>query len=133
MLVLGGTTEGRAAASALAGRDDVRVVSSLAGAVRSPALPDGEVRIGGFGGAEGLAAHLRAERVAAVLDATHPFASTMTANAAAACAGTGVPLVVLRRPGWTPGPGTGGTGSPRSPPPRPRCPACSPVRPGGSC
>ncbi|MBN9799322.1 MAG: cobalt-precorrin-6A reductase [Actinomycetota bacterium] len=105
VLVLGGTTEGRAAAAALAGRDDVRVVSSLAGAVRSPALPDGEVRIGGFGGAEGLAAHLRAERVAAVLDATHPFASTMTANAAAACAGTGVPLVVLRRPGWTPGPG----------------------------
>ncbi|MCM3848836.1 cobalt-precorrin-6A reductase [Pseudonocardia sp. DR1-2] len=105
VLVLGGTTEGRAAAAALAGRDDVRVVSSLAGAVRSPALPDGEVRIGGFGGAAGLAAHLRAERVAAVLDATHPFASTMTANAAAACAGTGVPLVVLRRPGWTPGPG----------------------------
>ncbi|MER5673018.1 cobalt-precorrin-6A reductase [Pseudonocardia alni] len=105
VLVLGGTTEGRAAAAALAGRDDVRVVSSLAGAVRSPALPEGEVRIGGFGGADGLAAHLQAERVAAVLDATHPFAATMTANAAVACARTGVPLVVLRRPGWSPGPG----------------------------
>ncbi len=105
MLVLGGTTEGRAVAAALAGRDGVRVVSSLAGAVRSPALPEGEVRIGGFGGAAGLAAHLRAERVGAVLDATHPFAATMTANAATACAATGVPLVVLRRPGWTPGPG----------------------------
>ncbi|MBC3191510.1 cobalt-precorrin-6A reductase [Pseudonocardia sp. C8] len=105
VLVLGGTTEGRAAAAALSGVDGVRVVSSLAGAVRSPRLPDGEVRIGGFGGADGLAAHLRAERVAGVLDATHPFAARMTANAAAACTAAGVPLVVLRRPGWTAGPG----------------------------
>ncbi|MFP5020369.1 cobalt-precorrin-6A reductase [Pseudonocardia phyllosphaerae] len=103
VLVLGGTTEGRAAAAALTGR--ARVVSSLAGAVRSPSLPDGEVRIGGFGGADGLAAYLRDERIGAVLDATHPFASAMTANAAAACAATGTPLVVLRRPGWTAGPG----------------------------
>ncbi|BBG01495.1 MULTISPECIES: cobalt-precorrin-6A reductase [Pseudonocardia] len=105
VLVLGGTTEGRAAAAELAARDGVRVISSLAGAVRSPRLPDGEVRIGGFGGADGLARYLRAERVSAVLDATHPFAATMTANAAAACATTGTPLVVLRRPGWTAGPG----------------------------
>ncbi|MEQ3552453.1 cobalt-precorrin-6A reductase [Pseudonocardia nematodicida] len=104
VLVLGGTTEGRAAAAALAGRDGVRVVSSLAGAVRAPSLPAGEVRVGGFGGAGGLAAWLRAGGVAAVLDATHPFASGMTANAAAACAATGIPLVVLRRPGWTAGP-----------------------------
>lgn len=105
LLVLGGTTEGRAAAAALAERPAVRVVSSLAGAVRAPSLPDGAVRVGGFGGADGLAAYLCAERVSAVLDATHPFASGMTANAAAACATTGVPLVVLRRPGWTAGPG----------------------------
>ncbi|MFP5070566.1 cobalt-precorrin-6A reductase [Pseudonocardia nantongensis] len=105
LIVLGGTTEGRAAAAALAGRPGVRVVSSLAGAVRAPSLPDGEVRVGGFGGAEGLAAYLCAERVAGVLDATHPFAAGMTANAAAACAAAGVPLVVLRRPGWTAGPG----------------------------
>ncbi|SFN01538.1 precorrin-6A/cobalt-precorrin-6A reductase [Pseudonocardia ammonioxydans] len=105
VLVLGGTTEGRAAAAALSGLPGVRVVSSLAGAVRSPRLPDGEVRVGGFGGAEGLAGYLRAEGVGAVLDATHPFASGMTANAARACATTGVRLVVLRRPGWTPGPG----------------------------
>ncbi|MEJ8277962.1 cobalt-precorrin-6A reductase [Pseudonocardia spirodelae] len=105
VLVLGGTTEGRAAAAALAGAAGVRVVSSLAGAVRSPRLPDGEVRVGGFGGAAGLAAYLRAERVGGVLDATHPFAATMTAHAATACAEAGVPLVVLRRPGWTAGPG----------------------------
>jgi precorrin-6A/cobalt-precorrin-6A reductase len=105
VLVLGGTTEGRAAAGELAGRPGLRVVSSLAGAVRSPSLPDSEVRVGGFGGATGLAAWLRDERVDAVLDATHPFADGITANAAAACAATGIPLVVLRRSGWTPGPG----------------------------
>jgi len=105
VLVLGGTTEGRAAAAELSARAGVRVISSLAGAVRSPRLPEGEVRLGGFGGAEGLARYLLAERVSAVLDATHPFAAVMTANAAAACARTGVPLVVVRRPGWTPAPG----------------------------
>ncbi|ANY08672.1 hypothetical protein AFB00_23105 [Pseudonocardia sp. HH130630-07] len=105
MLVLGGTTEGRAAAAALAGRPGIRVVSSLAGAVRSPRLPDGEIRIGGFGGAEGLAGYLRAERVGAVLDATHPFAAGITANAVTACRAAGVGLVVLRRPGWAEGPG----------------------------
>lgn len=105
VLVLGGTTEGRAAAAALAGLPGLRVVSSLAGAVRSPSLPDGEVRVGGFGGASGLARWLRDERVDAVLDATHPFADGITANAAGACATTGTALVVLRRPGWTAGPG----------------------------
>ena len=105
VLVLGGTTEGRAAAAALAGRPGLRVVSSLAGAVRAPSLPDGEVRVGGFGGASGLAAYLRHERVDAVLDATHPFADGITANAAAACSLAGVGLVVLRRPGWAAGPG----------------------------
>ncbi len=83
----------------------MRVVSSLAGRVRDPALPAGEVRIGGFGGVDGLAAWLRDHDVAAVVDATHPFASTMTAHAVDACAATGVPLVVLRRPGWPAEPG----------------------------
>ena len=64
----------------------MRVVSSLAGRVRDPALPVGEVRIGGFGGVDGLAAWLREHGVAAVVDATHPFASTMTAHAVAATA-----------------------------------------------
>lgn len=105
VLVLGGTTEGRAAAAALAARPGVRVVSSLAGAVRAPLLPEGEVRVGGFGGPAGLAAYLRDEGVTGVLDATHPFAAGITANAATACAAAGVGLVVLRRPGWTAGPG----------------------------
>jgi precorrin-6A/cobalt-precorrin-6A reductase len=104
VLVLGGTGEARALAAALVAAG-VPVVSSLAGRVRDPALPAGEVRVGGFGGAGGLAAWLTDHAVTAVVDATHPFAATMTAHAVAACTATGVPLVVLRRPGWTPQPG----------------------------
>jgi len=102
-LVLGGTADARALAGLLAGR--MEVVSSLAGRVRAPVLPPGEVRIGGFGGVDGLVAYLRAERIDHVVDATHPFAAGMTANAAAACARTGTPLTILHRPGWTERPG----------------------------
>ena len=102
ILILGGTGEARALAAALAGRPDLHAVSSLAGRVSNPVLPVGEVRIGGFGGVEGLAAHLRAERIDAVVDATHPFAATITRNAVAAAASVGVPLMILRRPPWTP-------------------------------
>ena len=104
VLILGGTAEARALAKALVDAR-VRVVSSLAGRVRDPALPVGEVRVGGFGGAPGLAAWVRDHDVAAVVDATHPFASTMTAHAVSACTAAAVPLVVLRRPGWPPEPG----------------------------
>ncbi|MEV6595591.1 cobalt-precorrin-6A reductase [Actinoplanes sp. NPDC051346] len=99
LLVLGGTTEGRA----LAAR--VPVISSLAGRTSRPLLPPGEVRIGGFGGVDGLVRYLRAERIDAVVDATHPFAATMSGHAAAATSQAGVPLLVLRRPGWTSQPG----------------------------
>jgi precorrin-6A/cobalt-precorrin-6A reductase len=101
VLILGGTGEARALASALA-PTGVQVVSSLAGRVQEPRRPEGDVRIGGFGGADGLAGWLVAERVDAVVDATHPFAAGITANAVAACGG--IPLLVLRRPGWAPGP-----------------------------
>jgi precorrin-6A/cobalt-precorrin-6A reductase len=103
ILLLGGTAEARALAAVLV-ESGVRVVSSLAGRVRDPALPVGEVRIGGFGGADGLAEWLRAHEVGVLVDATHPFAARMTAHAAAASAATGVQLVVLRRPGWSPEP-----------------------------
>jgi precorrin-6A/cobalt-precorrin-6A reductase len=105
VLVLGGTGEARRLAVALVAEPDLHVVSSLAGRVREPAQPPGEVRVGGFGGTSGLVAWLGGRRTAAVVDATHPFAARMSANAAAACAVAGVPLVVLRRPGWTPEPG----------------------------
>ncbi|MDT0433274.1 cobalt-precorrin-6A reductase [Streptomyces sp. NPDC005840] len=105
VLILGGTTEARELAAVLAARGGVRVTSSLAGRVTRPGALAGEVRVGGFGGAEGLAAWLRDHRVDALVDATHPFAGTITANAARAARETGVPALVLRRPGWTPGPG----------------------------
>ncbi|WP_370416791.1 cobalt-precorrin-6A reductase [Streptomyces fradiae] len=100
VLILGGTTEARALAGLL--HDDVRVTSSLAGRVATPRLPAGEVRIGGFGGADGLAAWLREHSVDAVIDATHPFAERISFNAAGAAATAHVPLLALRRPGWVP-------------------------------
>ncbi|WP_151475928.1 cobalt-precorrin-6A reductase [Streptomyces albicerus] len=105
VLVLGGTTEARELAASLAARPGMRVTTSLAGRVSRPGALEGDVRVGGFGGAEGLAEWLRSQRVDAVVDATHPFAAGITANAARAAAATGVPAVVLRRPGWEPGPG----------------------------
>ena len=105
MLILGGTAEARALATALAGLPGVQPISSLAGRVAAPALPVGEVRIGGFGGAAGLTRWLAAERIAAVIDATHPFAATISRSAADSAAATGVPILALRRPGWSQRPG----------------------------
>jgi precorrin-6A/cobalt-precorrin-6A reductase len=102
VLVLGGTSEARALAGELAGRPGLRVISSLAGRVSNPSLPAGEVRVGGFGGAAGLAAYARAEGIGAVVDATHPFAETISAHAAQACAQAALPLLRLARPAWTP-------------------------------
>jgi precorrin-6A/cobalt-precorrin-6A reductase len=104
VLILGGTGEARRLASVLVD-EGADVVSSLAGRVADPLLPRGEVRIGGFGGAAGLVAWLRAHPVQSLVDATHPFAATMTASAATAADATGVSLLRLQRPGWSPGPG----------------------------
>ncbi|GAA1935869.1 cobalt-precorrin-6A reductase [Nocardioides marmoribigeumensis] len=101
LLLLGGTGEARELAAALVG-SGVNVTSSLAGRVAQPRLPVGRVRIGGFGGVDGLRSALR--EYDAVVDATHPFALGMTANVARACALDGVPLLRLERPGWDPQP-----------------------------
>nr|WP_211661166.1 cobalt-precorrin-6A reductase [Modestobacter muralis] len=103
-MVLGGTGEARALAAALVA-GGVDVLSSLAGRTADPVLPEGPVRVGGFGGAEGLAGWLAEHRPRAVVDATHPFAAQITASAATAAAAHGTPLLRLQRPGWTPGPG----------------------------
>jgi precorrin-6A/cobalt-precorrin-6A reductase len=105
VLLLGGTGEARQLAGLLVGEPGIEVVSSLAGRVADAQLPVGEVRQGGFGGIQGLVAWLRDHKVDAVIDATHPFAATMTAHAAEAARQVGVPLLVLRRRGWTAGPG----------------------------
>ncbi|MGY3337299.1 precorrin-6A/cobalt-precorrin-6A reductase [Streptomyces filamentosus] len=103
VLILGGTTEARVLAGLL--HPGARVTSSLAGRVAAPRLPAGEVRIGGFGGPDGLAAWVREHAVDAVIDATHPFAERISFNAARAAASAHVPLLALRRPGWVAGEG----------------------------
>jgi precorrin-6A/cobalt-precorrin-6A reductase len=100
ILILGGTTEARRLAERLAERRDLAVTLSLAGRTANPAAQPVPVRIGGFGGAQGLAAHLAAERIDALIDATHPYAAIISANAARAADAAGVPLLGLRRPAW---------------------------------
>lgn len=102
LLILGGTSEARRLAARLVEVPGVDVTTSLAGRVAAPRLPPGRVRTGGFGGVEGLRAELVAYDV--VVDATHPFALGMTANAVEACRADGVPLLRLERPGWPPDP-----------------------------
>ena len=101
ILILGGTGEARQLAARLAalGHD---VTSSLAGRTAAPRLPAGKVRIGGFGGPEGLAAYLRADGFTLLIDATHPFAAQISANAVTASARAGIPLIRLERPAWMP-------------------------------
>jgi precorrin-6A/cobalt-precorrin-6A reductase len=99
-MLLGGTAEARALAARLV-EDGVEVTSSLAGRVAKPRMPVGRVLVGGFGGVDGLRSALA--DYDAVVDATHPFAATISANAVAACtsAATARPLVRLERPGWS--------------------------------
>ena len=84
----------------MAVRADLDVTLSLAGRTATPAAQPVPVRSGGFGGPEGLAAYLKRERIAALIDATHPYAAIMAGNAARAAAASGVPLLALKRPPW---------------------------------
>jgi precorrin-6A/cobalt-precorrin-6A reductase len=97
VLLLGGTAEARDLAAALV-EDGVDVVSSLAGRVQRPRLPAGETRLGGFGGAAGLQQAL--DEYDVVVDATHPFAATISRSAATAATAAGTPLLRLARPSW---------------------------------
>ncbi len=107
LLILGGTTEAAALAHSLAAvfGDRLAVTTSLAGRTRTPVIPLGTLRRGGFGGSAAMAEYLQKQRIAAVIDATHPFADQISANAATACATAKVPRLVLSRPGWSPQPG----------------------------
>lgn len=100
ILILGGTAEARRLGERLAGRSEYSAVLSLAGRTASPAEQAVPVRIGGFGGAAGLADYLSAERIDILIDATHPYAATISANAAHAAALAGRALLVLRRAPW---------------------------------
>lgn len=98
VLLLGGTSEARTLAELL--HPEVDVISSLAGRVPDPALPVGDVRIGGFGGVDGLRRWLIESKIEAVVDATHPYAATITVNAATACRMLQIPHLVIARPAW---------------------------------
>lgn len=100
VLVLGGTAEARALADKIPD-----AVYSLAGRTAHPRLPSCEVRVGPFGGADGLRAYLRDAKIGAVIDATHPFADQMPLHAAQACAAADIPRLRLLRAPWTPQPG----------------------------
>jgi len=100
VLILGGTTEARALGESLAKRGGMEVMLSLAGRTAAPVKHAVPVRVGGFGGSGGLADYLLREKVDAFIDATHPYASVISRNAAAAARRVVIPLVVLRRPPW---------------------------------
>jgi precorrin-6A/cobalt-precorrin-6A reductase len=101
ILILGGTTEAARLASVLTSRPGHSVITSLAGRVAQPHLPEGLVRVGGFNGVDGLARYLREEAISVVIDATHPFACRISRNAELACESVNVPLLALERPAWT--------------------------------
>jgi precorrin-6A/cobalt-precorrin-6A reductase len=100
VLILGGTTEARLLGERLARRGGLDVTLSLAGRTTSPVPHAVPIRVGGFGGAGGLADYIVKERVGALIDATHPYATMISKNASAAARQTGVPFVVLRRAPW---------------------------------
>ncbi len=109
VLILGGTGQARRLASELALNATTYVILSLAGNTSTPHLPPERhnlrVRTGGFGGVDGLKAYLRAQAIDRVIDASHPFASTISAHATEACTALAVPLENVSCPPWQPGSG----------------------------
>ncbi|MFZ2005594.1 MAG: cobalt-precorrin-6A reductase [Stellaceae bacterium] len=102
LLILGGTGEAAALARGVLARfgDAIEMTTALAGRTRHPGPIPGMVRIGGFGGAAGLADYLAAQRIERVIDATHPFAAEISSAARLACDQTRVPRLLLLRPAW---------------------------------
>ena len=101
ILILGGTAEAKALGNRLASRSDYKILLSLAGRTRTPAEQPVPVRIGGFGGAQGLADFIRETGIDLLIDATHPFAAQISRNAAEAAMLSGVQILALRRPAWS--------------------------------
>ena len=102
ILILGGTNEALQLAERLDGIENLRVITSLAGRVKNPRTPKGELRHGGFGGIDGLAEYLKKETIDQLIDATHPFAEQISQNAFAACELSRTKHMQLLRPKWEP-------------------------------
>ncbi|BAY89519.1 MULTISPECIES: cobalt-precorrin-6A reductase [unclassified Tolypothrix] len=100
VLILGGTGDAAEIAVRVATIPGVEAIASLAGRTRQPSIPSGNVRIGGFGGVAGLVSYLQEMSIDFVIDATHPFASQISWNAAAATAEVGIPRLLFNRPAW---------------------------------
>lgn len=104
ILILGGTGEARDLAQFLLAQPGLVIISSLAGRTEMPQLPMGQVRSGGFGGLSGLGDYLDQEKISAVIDATHPFATRITEHGIQACQAAQIPYLRLTRPPWEPYP-----------------------------
>ena len=102
VLILGGTTEASDLAHRLADDRRFEMTLSLAGRTANPRMQPVRMRVGGFGGAEGLAAWLQQEEIEAVIDATHPYADQISSNAVTACERLSIPLASILRPSWQP-------------------------------
>ncbi|MBL4806817.1 MAG: cobalt-precorrin-6A reductase [Rhodobacteraceae bacterium] len=99
VLILGGTSEADQLA-ALLSEQKIKFTYSLAGVTPHPKPRDYPTRTGGFGGVDGLAQYLRNSETTVLIDATHPFASNMSANAVQAATRANVPMLRLERPAW---------------------------------
>jgi precorrin-6A/cobalt-precorrin-6A reductase len=101
ILVLGGTSDANVLARELL-KSGFEVVTSFAGVTENPVLPEGEIRVGGFGGEDGLYDYLMAEGFLALADATHPFAAQISRHGFNAAERAGIPYLRLERAAWTP-------------------------------
>ncbi|MBW4581362.1 MAG: cobalt-precorrin-6A reductase [Tildeniella nuda ZEHNDER 1965/U140] len=100
ILILGGTGDAAALAMQLSTLSGITVITSLAGRTQHPSTLAGEVRVGGFGGSNGLVTYLQEQRIDVLIDATHPFAAKMSWNAATAAIALDMPHLMLMRPAW---------------------------------
>jgi precorrin-6A/cobalt-precorrin-6A reductase len=101
ILVLGGTSDANVLVKELL-KADFDVVTSFAGVTENPVLPEGEIRVGGFGGEDGLCDYLKAEGFTALADATHPFAAQISRHGFNAATRAGIPYLRLERAAWAP-------------------------------
>ncbi|MEH2458053.1 cobalt-precorrin-6A reductase [Nostoc sp.] len=100
VLILGGTGDAAELAARVATIQGLEAITSLAGRTRKPSVPLGDLRVGGFGGVAGLASYLRVMEIDLLIDATHPFATQISCNAADAATEVRVPRLMLIRPPW---------------------------------